>query len=128
MPLIQVNVFEDELSQEQSKDLINKITDAVTEVTSEYLRGRSPLNHRSSASVLTFNEMLHLAYRNIETLGLYRPLHFHTASIASQPSSEKWAPKQTTVDSVRVVLSHQTSSSMRTRRCIFLASYVYALD
>lgn len=38
MPLIQVKVFEDELSQEQSKDLINKITDAVTEVSSEQLR------------------------------------------------------------------------------------------
>ena len=38
MPLIQVDVFEDELSQEQSKDLINKITDVVTEVTSEKLR------------------------------------------------------------------------------------------
>ena len=38
MPLIQVKVFEDELSQEQSKDLINKITDAVTGVTSEKLR------------------------------------------------------------------------------------------
>ncbi len=38
MPLIQVKVFEDELSQEQSKALINKITDAVTEVTSEKLR------------------------------------------------------------------------------------------
>ena len=38
MPLIQVKVFEDELNQEQSKDLINKITDAVTEVTSEKLR------------------------------------------------------------------------------------------
>jgi 4-oxalocrotonate tautomerase len=38
MPLIQVKVFEDELSQEQSNDLINKITDAVTEVTSEKLR------------------------------------------------------------------------------------------
>ncbi|MGR3342356.1 MAG: tautomerase family protein [Paracoccaceae bacterium] len=38
MPLIQVQVFEDELSQEQSKDLIDKITDAVTEVTSEKLR------------------------------------------------------------------------------------------
>ena len=38
MPLIQVKVFEDELSQKQSKDLINKITDAVTEVTSEKLR------------------------------------------------------------------------------------------
>lgn len=38
MPIIQVKVFEDELSQEQSSDLINKITDAVTEVTSEQLR------------------------------------------------------------------------------------------
>ncbi len=38
MPLIQVKVFEDELSQEQSKALIDKITDAVTEVTSEKLR------------------------------------------------------------------------------------------
>ncbi len=38
MPLIQVKVFEDELSQEQSNDLINKITDAVTEVTSDKLR------------------------------------------------------------------------------------------
>ena len=38
MPLIQVKVFEDELSQEQSRDLINKITDAVTEVTSKKLR------------------------------------------------------------------------------------------
>ena len=38
MPLIQINVFENELSQEQSKDLINKITDVVTEVTSEKLR------------------------------------------------------------------------------------------
>ncbi len=38
MPLIQVDVFEDELSQEQSRDLINKITEVVTEVTSEKLR------------------------------------------------------------------------------------------
>lgn len=38
MPLIQIKVFEDELSKEQSTDLINKITDAVTEVTSEKLR------------------------------------------------------------------------------------------
>jgi 4-oxalocrotonate tautomerase len=37
MPFIQVKVFEDELSQEQSKALINKITSAVTEVTSEKL-------------------------------------------------------------------------------------------
>ena len=38
MPLIRVHVFEDELTQEQSEDLINKITDAVAEVTSEQLR------------------------------------------------------------------------------------------
>ncbi len=38
MPLIQVDVFEDELSQVQSRDLINKITDVVTEVPSEKLR------------------------------------------------------------------------------------------
>ena len=38
MPLIQVNVFEDELSQEQSRELIDKITDVVTETTSEKLR------------------------------------------------------------------------------------------
>lgn len=38
MPLITIKVFEDELSSEQSKDLINKFTDAVTEVTSEKLR------------------------------------------------------------------------------------------
>ncbi len=38
MPFIQVKVFEDELSQEQSRDLINKITEAVTVVTSEKLR------------------------------------------------------------------------------------------
>ena len=37
MPLIEVKVFEDELSQAQSKDLIEKITNAVTEVTSEKL-------------------------------------------------------------------------------------------
>lgn len=38
MPLIQVKVFEDELTQEQSGDLILRITDAVTEVTSDKLR------------------------------------------------------------------------------------------
>jgi len=38
MPFIQVKVFEDELSKEQSKALIIKITNAVTEVTSEKLR------------------------------------------------------------------------------------------
>lgn len=39
MPLIEVKVFKDELSADQSRDLIGKITDAVTEVTSEKLRG-----------------------------------------------------------------------------------------
>ncbi len=38
MPLVNVRVFKDELSAAQSKDLIGKITDAVTEVTSEKLR------------------------------------------------------------------------------------------
>ncbi len=38
MPLIRVHVFEDELTQEQSEGLINKITDAVAEVTSDKLR------------------------------------------------------------------------------------------
>ena len=38
MPLVQVDVFRDELSQEQSKLLITKITNAVAEVTSENLR------------------------------------------------------------------------------------------
>ncbi len=38
MPLINVKVFKDELSADQSKKLIGKITDAVTEVTSEKLR------------------------------------------------------------------------------------------
>ena len=38
MPLIAVKVFKDELSQEQSKALIEKITNTVLEVTSEKLR------------------------------------------------------------------------------------------
>ena len=38
MPLIQVKVFEDELGQGQSTELIKRITDVVTEVTSEKLR------------------------------------------------------------------------------------------
>ena len=38
MPLIEIKVFEVELSSEQSKDLINKVTDAVIEVTSDKLR------------------------------------------------------------------------------------------
>ena len=38
MPLVQIHVFEDELTQEQSKELITEITDVVTEVTSDKLR------------------------------------------------------------------------------------------
>jgi 4-oxalocrotonate tautomerase len=38
MPLIEVKVFEDELNQRQKADLIEKITDVVTDVTSEKLR------------------------------------------------------------------------------------------
>ena len=38
MPLVQIHVFEDELSQAQSKELIFRITDVVTEVTSDKLR------------------------------------------------------------------------------------------
>ncbi len=34
MPLVEVKVFEDELTSEQTKDLIQKITDAVTTVVS----------------------------------------------------------------------------------------------
>ena len=38
MPLIEVKIFEDELTPEQTKELIQRITDAVTTVTSEKLR------------------------------------------------------------------------------------------
>lgn len=38
MPLVEVNVFEDELTVGQTKELIQKITDAVTTVTGEKLR------------------------------------------------------------------------------------------
>lgn len=38
MPLIQVKTFKDELTQQQSEELIAKLTDAVTSVTSEKLR------------------------------------------------------------------------------------------
>lgn len=38
MPLINVDVFKNELTQAQSAELIAKITNAVTEVTSEKLR------------------------------------------------------------------------------------------
>ena len=38
MPLVEVKVFEDELTPDQAKELIQRITDAVTTVTSEKLR------------------------------------------------------------------------------------------
>ncbi|KAB7615563.1 4-oxalocrotonate tautomerase [Amylibacter sp. SFDW26] len=38
MPLITVKVFKDELNKNQSRELIEKITSSVTEVTSEKLR------------------------------------------------------------------------------------------
>jgi len=38
MPLVQIHVFKDELDKEQSEKLIVKVTDAITEVTSEKLR------------------------------------------------------------------------------------------
>ena len=38
MPLITIKVFENELSSEQSKDLVNKVTDSVADVTSDKLR------------------------------------------------------------------------------------------
>ncbi len=38
MPLITVKVFENELEPQQSKELITRITNAVTEITSEKLR------------------------------------------------------------------------------------------
>jgi len=38
MPLIEVKMFKDELTVDQSAELIAKITDTVTEVTSEKLR------------------------------------------------------------------------------------------
>lgn len=39
MPLIEVKVFKDELMPDQTRTLIEKITDAVVSVTSEKLRG-----------------------------------------------------------------------------------------
>jgi 4-oxalocrotonate tautomerase len=39
MPLVEVKVFEDELTPAQTNQLIQRITDAVTTVTSEKLRG-----------------------------------------------------------------------------------------
>lgn len=38
MPLVEVKVFEQELTEKQTEDLIGKITDAVASVTSEKLR------------------------------------------------------------------------------------------
>jgi 4-oxalocrotonate tautomerase len=38
MPLVEVKVFEQELTGEQTESLISRITDAVTSVTSEKLR------------------------------------------------------------------------------------------
>lgn len=38
MPLIEVKVFKDELAPDQTRTLIQKITDAVASVTSEKLR------------------------------------------------------------------------------------------
>jgi phenylpyruvate tautomerase PptA (4-oxalocrotonate tautomerase family) len=38
MPLIEVNVFEDELTPDQTKDLIRKLTEAVTTVVSPRIR------------------------------------------------------------------------------------------
>jgi phenylpyruvate tautomerase PptA (4-oxalocrotonate tautomerase family) len=38
VPLIEVNVFEDELSPDQTKDLIRKLTEAVTTVVDPRIR------------------------------------------------------------------------------------------
>ncbi|MGA9538696.1 MAG: 4-oxalocrotonate tautomerase family protein [Desulfobacterales bacterium] len=38
MPFVEVKVFEDELTKDQTKELIQRITDTVTTVTSEKLR------------------------------------------------------------------------------------------
>jgi 4-oxalocrotonate tautomerase len=38
MPFVEVKVFKDELTKDQTKELIQRITDAVTTVTSEKLR------------------------------------------------------------------------------------------
>ncbi|MEJ2720792.1 MAG: 4-oxalocrotonate tautomerase family protein [bacterium] len=38
MPLVEVKVFEQELTRKQTEEIISKITDAVTSVTSEKLR------------------------------------------------------------------------------------------
>ena len=39
MPFVEVKVFKDELTPDQTRTLIQKITDVVTAVTSEKLRG-----------------------------------------------------------------------------------------
>lgn len=39
MPLVEVKVFEDELTRDQTRVLIQKITDALTSVTSVKLKG-----------------------------------------------------------------------------------------
>lgn len=41
MPLVEVKVFEEELTSEQTSDLIARITEAVTAVTSEKLRDKT---------------------------------------------------------------------------------------
>ncbi len=41
MPLVEVKVFEEELTSEQTRDLIARITSAVTAVTSEKLRDKT---------------------------------------------------------------------------------------
>lgn len=41
MPYIEVKVFREELSPEQSSDLIRRITDAVVQTTSEALRDKT---------------------------------------------------------------------------------------
>jgi len=38
MPLVQIKVFENELSQSQSAELIERITEIVTDITSEKIR------------------------------------------------------------------------------------------
>ena len=38
MPFVEVKVFEEELTKDQTKELVQRITDAVTTVTSEKLR------------------------------------------------------------------------------------------
>lgn len=44
MPFIQIKIFKNELNQEQCQNLISKVTDAVTSVTSEKLRDLTWIN------------------------------------------------------------------------------------